>query len=102
MPGSRQDGEGAAAESQHGRRHVDVAVLLEPGSLAYRPVGVHLDDLVAGDEADRVEVVDVEVAEDPARGRDVLLRRRIGVVRRRTHREDAPDAPFATASRNAR
>ena len=43
------------------------------GALAHGAVGVDLDDLLARDEAQRVEVVDVEVAEDAAGARDVRL-----------------------------
>ena len=70
----------------------------EPGRLAHGAVGVDLDDLLARDEADGVEVVDVQVAEDAARGGDVLLGRRRGIVAsRRGATSRLPSAPARTA-----
>ena len=66
--------------------------MLEPRRLQRRAVCVDLDHLVAADETDRIEVVDVEVPEDAAGGCEVVLGRRKRVVRRRTHREDAAHA----------
>ena len=74
VPCPREDRKCPAAQTEHGDRHVDVVVVGEPGRLAHRAVGVDLGDLLARDEAQRVEVVDVEIAEDAARARDVRLR----------------------------
>src|SRR5438128_3707335 len=76
-----EDPERAAAEPEDGDGRVDVAVTLEPGGLPDGAVGVDLGDLLAGDVADGVEVVNVQVAEDPARAGDVFLGRRRRVVR---------------------
>src|SRR5438093_13153437 len=51
-------------------------------------VGVDLGDLLAADEAEGVEVVDMEVGENSAGGSDVLRRRRDRVVRRGAHDQD--------------
>ena len=61
---------------------------LEPCRLADRAVRVDIDDLQSGHEANRIEVVDVEVAEDAAGLGDVRLRRRRGIVRRRAEDEE--------------
>ena len=53
---------------------------LEPAQLPDGAVGVDLRDLLPRDVADRVEVVDVQVAEDSTRSRDELLCRRRRVV----------------------
>ena len=70
---------------------------LEPGRLANGAGGVDLHDLVARDEANGVEVVDVQVAEDAARGGDVLLGRRRRVVRRGAEDEEAAELARSTA-----
>ncbi len=76
---------------QDGRRNIHVLELVRPGCVEGCPVGVDLGDLLAADEADRVEVVDMEIGEDAAGSGDVLGRRRSRVVRRRAHHEDLPD-----------
>src|SRR4051812_30651874 len=98
--GSRHDCERAAAQAEDHCGGVDVAELREPRSLAHGTVRGDLRDLVAGDEADRVEVVDVQVAEDAARGRDVRLRRRRRVVR--SGAEGEQRAGFAGRDRTPR
>ena len=103
VPRPGQDRKCPAAQTEHGDRYVDVVVVGEPRRLAHRAVGVDLGDLLARDEAQRVEVVDVEVAEDAARAGDVRLRRRGRIVRgERARRAGVPSAPLATASRAAR
>ncbi len=91
MPRPGQDGKRPAAELEHGGGHVDVAVVGEPRGFAHGAVGVDLHDLLARDEAQRVEVVDVEVAEDAAGARDVRLGRRAGIVRRRPGDQQAAE-----------
>src|SRR6266568_6314787 len=76
-----EDPERAAAQPKDGDGCVDVAVTLEPAGLPDSTVGVDLGDLLAGDVANRVEVVDVQVAEDAARPGDVVLGRRCRIVR---------------------
>jgi hypothetical protein len=87
----RKDSEGAAGETEDGDGGVEVAVVLEPLRCDRSTVGVHLSDLPAGHEPDRVEVVNGEVAEHTARGGDVFACGRRRIVSRRSHREDAPD-----------
>src|SRR6266536_3504673 len=64
-------------------------MLGEPGCLADRAVGVHLDDVLPGDVAHGIEVVDAEVAEDAAGSGDVRLGGRRGVVCRSRKGEQA-------------
>ena len=68
------DHEAAARQLQDGRRNVDVVQFVDPGRVEAGAVRVDLGDLFAADEADRVEVVDVEIAEDASGGGDVLRR----------------------------
>src|SRR5262249_15637716 len=89
VPRTRNDPEGASAEAKNGDGGVEVAVLLEPSRLDCPAVRIHLDDVLSGHEADRVEVVNGEVAEHAAGGGDVLAGRRRRVVRRRAHGQDA-------------
>src|SRR2546421_6171550 len=63
---SREDPERAAAQPEHRDRSVDVAVTLEPRRLAYGAIRIDLEDLLTGDVANGVEVVDMQVAEDAA------------------------------------
>src|SRR6266536_2996137 len=56
-------------------------MLGEPGCLADRAVGVHLDDVLPGDVAHGIEVVDAEVAEDAAGSGDVRIDERFGRLR---------------------
>src|SRR5207244_7028134 len=81
----------AAAEPKHSDGRVDVVVALEPLGFPNGAVGVDLDDLLAGHEVDRVEVVDVEVAEDAPGRRDVGLGRGLGIVRGGANDEELPD-----------
>ena len=67
---------------QDGSRNIHVLELVRPGCVEGCPVGVDLGDLLAADEADRVEVVDMLIGEDAAGSGDVLGRRRNRVVRR--------------------
>ena len=90
MPGD--DHEAAARQAQNGCRNVDVVQLADPGRVEAGAVCVDLGDLFAADEADRVEVVNVEIAEDAAGRGDVLRGRRNGIVRRGTHHQDLSDA----------
>src|SRR5207244_7960457 len=69
------DHEAASRQMQDGRSDIDVFELAHPGSVEAGADGIHLGDLFSADEANRVEVVDVEIAEDPAGGGDVLRRR---------------------------
>ena len=78
---------------QNGRGDVDVVELVDPRRVETGTVGVGLGDLLAAYEANRVEVVDVQVGEDPARPGDVLGGWRHRVVRCSAHREDPPDRP---------
>src|SRR5205807_7664924 len=78
--GAGEDPECAAAQPEDGDGGVDVAVPLEPAQLPDGAVGVDLRDLLPRDVANRVEVVDVQVAEDPARPGDELLCRSRRVV----------------------
>ena len=95
MPRPRQDRKRAAAELEHGGGDVDVAVVGEPRGFAHGAVGVDLHDLLARDEAQRVEVVDVEVAEDAAGARDVRLGgRRWDRASRRARSSRRPSAPL--------
>ena len=79
MPRDREDPE-APGQPQCHHPGVDVAVALELREVQDRAVGVDLHGLLPRDEAERVEVVDAEVPEDPARRGDVVLVRRSGVV----------------------
>ena len=102
VPRAREDRKRAAAQPEHRGGDVDVAVVGEPRRLAHRAVGVDLDDLLARDEAQRVEVVDVEVAEDAAGARDVGLGRRAGIVRRRARDQQAAERAARDRLRAAR
>ena len=77
---------------QDGCRNVDVVQLADPGRVEAGAVCIDLGDLFAADEADRVEVVNVEIAEDAAGRGDVLRGGRNGIVRRGTHDQDLSDA----------
>ena len=101
VPCSREDRKRPAAQLEHGGRDVDVVVVGEPRRLAHGAVGVDLDDLLARDEAQRVEVVDVEVAEDAARGRDVGLGGRGGIVRRGARDQQAAERAARRPPRRA-
>src|SRR5581483_11028000 len=86
-----QHGQRAAGQPQDRGRRVDVVVAAEPRRLPHRAAGVDLLALEAGDEAIRVEIVDVQVAEDAAGTLDICLRRRRRVMRRRAGREHGAD-----------
>ena len=75
----------AVGEGQDHGPGVDVAVPGEHLEVAHRPRGIDLHDLLAGDPAERVEVVDRAVAEEAARDRDVVVRRRRVVVGDQPH-----------------
>jgi hypothetical protein len=81
VPRAGEDAERTAAEADHRGRGVHVAVLGEQVGDEHGPRGVNLLGLLAEDVAHDVEVVDVEVAEDAAGVRDVVLVRRRRVVR---------------------
>jgi myo-inositol 2-dehydrogenase/D-chiro-inositol 1-dehydrogenase len=59
VPRAGHDRERPVVEAEHRCRDVDVVVVREPLCFSDGAVCVHLDDLAAGDVADRVEVVDV-------------------------------------------
>ena len=80
MPCAREDRKRSPAQLEHGGGDIHVAVVCEPRGFAHSAVCVDLDDVLARDEAERVEIVDVEVAEDAARGRDVRLGGRVRIV----------------------
>lgn len=75
-----EDRERPVPHPQGGDCGVHVAVLPEHLEAAHRAVGVDLLDLARRKPPDDVEVVDGEVAEEPARDRDVRLVGRRGVV----------------------
>ena len=102
VPCPREDGKRPAAQPEHGGGYVDVVVVGEPGRLAHRAVGVDLDDLLARDEAQRVEVVDVRSRKMPPEPAMYASGGGAGscVAARATSRR--PSAPLATASRAAR
>src|SRR5215208_3807421 len=80
MAASCQDGDHAVFHPHQGRRSVHVAVRGEEVEVADASSCVYLLYLTAGQPAQDVEVVDVEVAEDAARCGDVLFGWRVGVV----------------------
>ncbi len=80
MPGLPEHGEGAVAQLEDDRAGVDVVVALEDREAPDGARGVQLSDLLAGHPAERVEVVDRGVAEEPSGDRDVGIRGRLVVV----------------------
>ena len=76
VPGVRHHRGGAVVEGQQRLRGGDIAELGEEVGALGAAGGVHLDDLAAGDPADRVEVVHAAVPEDAAGHLDVSARRR--------------------------
>jgi hypothetical protein len=82
VAGARDDPERPVGQAQHRRGGVHLAMACEPLVVQHRAVGVDLDDLLAGDPAEHVEVVDVQVPEDAAGGGDVALVGRGRVVGR--------------------
>ena len=80
MTGDAEDAQRASAQPERHHRGVHIVVLREHGEAQHPAIGVDLDHLLAGQPTQDVEVVDGEVAEDPARYRDVRLVRRGRVV----------------------
>src|SRR5215204_5010195 len=100
MAASCQDGDHAVFHPHQGRRSVHVAVRGEEVEVADASSCVYLLYLTAGQPAQDVEVVDVEVAEDAARCGDVLFGWRVGVVGGEPQRVDGSEsAGFYEASR---
>ena len=91
VAGGADEDEGAVVEGEHGGGGVDVARLAEERRALVGAGRVDRGDLASGDEPQDVEVVDVAVAEDAARRRDVVGVRRGLVVGGRADRVDEPE-----------
>ena len=91
MAGLAEDAERAVGQAQDHGPGVDIVVAREDRKAAHRAGGVDLVDLLAGHPAQRVEVVDGRVAEEPAGDRDVGVGRRLVVVGDEPDEVDGPE-----------